>query len=123
MKFTYNFEKLEVWKLSKDFAVSIYRSTESFPAREKYGLISQLTRAAISVSSNIAEGNSRKSNKEKAHFLDIAYGSLMETASTLSISKDLEFISKNQYSEFRTQIEAISNKIIALKNYHLKIVH
>ncbi|MBI5542172.1 MAG: four helix bundle protein [Bacteroidia bacterium] len=118
MSFKYNFEKLEVWIIAKDLAVEVYRLTEKFPAKEKYGLISQLTRAVISVSSNIAEGNTRKSNKEKVHYIEISYGSLMEVVSILVISKELKFVEESDYDKLRTIIEELSNKLIALKNNH-----
>jgi len=66
--YTYSFEKLEVWKLARELVKEIYRLTEKFPSEEKFGLIGQLRRASVSVSSNLAEGSSRKSAKEQAHF-------------------------------------------------------
>ena len=73
-----SFEKLEVWQLSKALAVDIYKQTQSFPAEERYGLVSQARRAALSISANIAEGTSRSSAKDQAHFTTIAFSSLME---------------------------------------------
>ena len=67
--YIYSFEKLEVWQLSKEFVKDIYRLTEKFPSEEKFGLTGQLRRASVSVSSNLAEGSSRKSAKEQAHWL------------------------------------------------------
>jgi four helix bundle protein len=118
MSFKYNFEKLEVWIIAKDLAIDIYRLTEKFPDRERFGLISQITRAVISISSNIAEGNTRKSNKEKSHFLEISYGSLMEVVSIIEISKELKFIEESEHEKLRFKMEELSNKLIALKNYH-----
>ncbi|GAB4303655.1 MAG: hypothetical protein Kow0068_25860 [Marinilabiliales bacterium] len=81
----YSFEKLDVWQESKELVKSIYKLTTNFPENEKFGLISQLNRAAISIASNIAEGNSRITSKDKSHFMTIAYSSLMEVTSLLII--------------------------------------
>lgn len=82
---SYSFENLEVWKVSRKFVVEVYKIQSSFPPFEKYGLGDQLRRAVISVPSNIAEGNSRTSIKEQIHFIEIAYGSLMEVYCQLII--------------------------------------
>lgn len=82
----YSFDKLEVWSLAKDFSRLVYKITQSFPYDEKYGIISQLRRASISVCTNLAEGSGRINNKDKAHFTQIAYGSLMEVLNLLIIS-------------------------------------
>jgi len=71
-KHLYPFEKLEIWRLSVEIATKIYAITTSFPGEEKFGIISQLRRAATSVSANLAEGASRLSNKDKARFFQIA---------------------------------------------------
>jgi len=78
MKYNYSFEKIEVWQLAKQLTVIIYKLTTNFPDEEKFGLTSQLRRASVSVPSNIAEGNSKSSLKEKAYFTEIAFSSLME---------------------------------------------
>lgn len=112
----YGFEKLLVWQESKDIAVIIYKTTQSFPSEEKYGLTNQLRRAAISVSSNIAEGSNRTTKNDQARFYSIAYSSLMEVLSQIIISRELGFIQKEQYENIRLKIESISNKLNALKN-------
>lgn len=117
---TYGFEKLEVWQLSRIFAKDIYLITKNFPDDEKFGLISQLRRAAISISSNIAEGNSRLSNKDKAHFFQISFSSLMEVLNQLIISNDLEFINNNEINLLRLKIDEIANKLNALHKSILK---
>ena len=76
--YQFSFEKLEVWKESISLTKKIYETVSRFPDAEKYGLSVQLKRAIVSVSSNIAEGSSRTSYKEKAHFTTMAYSSLME---------------------------------------------
>ena len=75
---TYYFEKLQVWQNSKDFVLKVYSVTNTFPESEKFGIISQIRRASTSISANIAEGFSRNSDKEKAKFINIAYGSAIE---------------------------------------------
>ena len=84
-------EDLDVWKLSMNLVVDIYTLTKSFPSDEKFGLISQLRRAAVSVPSNIAEGAARKSDKENLQFLYIALGSIAEIETQLLISERLGF--------------------------------
>lgn len=84
-----NFTDLVAWQKARDFAVMIYRVTEEFPKSEAFGLVSQLRRAVISVSSNIAEGFSRTTLKDKNYFYTMAKGSLTEIESQLLISKEL----------------------------------
>ena len=83
------FEKLRVWQSAREFVKEIYFVTRSFPASEMYGLTSQLNRAAVSVAANLAEGSSRTSRKDQAHFSQLAYSSLMEVASLIILSVDL----------------------------------
>ena len=78
--YLFPFEKLEVWQLAKELILAIYNVSKRFPANEQYGLINQINRAVISVASNLAEGSSRISQKDQAHFSQLAYGSLMEVA-------------------------------------------
>jgi four helix bundle protein len=111
--FTFSFEKLEIWQLSRLLSIKVYKTTATFPKEEIYGLISQLRRAAVSVSSNIAEGNSRLSHKDKAHFIEVAFSSLMEVMNQLIISKDLDFITEEELNTFRKDIGELSNKINA----------
>jgi four helix bundle protein len=118
--YIFSFEKLEVWIETKEFTKSIYRVTSTFPETEKFGLISQLRRATISISSNIAEGSARKSFIDKAHFSTIAFGSAVEVLNQLIISFELNFISENDYLELRKMLESITNKINALRNYQIE---
>jgi len=78
MSYTYGFERLEVWQNARKLVTSIYSLTKEFPKEERFGLVDQLGRAVISVTANIAEGSSRLSAKDQAHFSNLAYGSLME---------------------------------------------
>jgi four helix bundle protein len=94
--------------------------TGKFPDREKFGIVSQLQRAVVSVSSNIAEGSSRKSGKDQGYFLQIAYSSLMESLSQLILAFDLGYIKEEDLSEVRVQIEEISNLLNAYSKSILK---
>lgn len=110
----FSFEKLEVWQLAKELVIGIYKISKNFPVSEQYGLTSQITRAAISVASNLAEGSSRMSRKDQAHFSQIAYSSLMEVACQLNIAKELGFINEEKYVELHQSIVILSSKINAL---------
>jgi four helix bundle protein len=116
---TYSFEKLEVWKEFIQFSVKIYKVTHSFPNDKKFGLISQMRRSSISISSNIAEGTARTSNKDKAHFINMAYGSSLELLNQCVITKELGFLSEENYKNIRLEVESITNKLNALRNHFL----
>lgn len=113
----YSFESLDAWKDARILVKWIYSLTNNFPSEEKYGLISQVRRASVSVVSNLAEGSSRKSPKDQAHFSQIAYSSLLEVLNQLIISVDLNFMSENQLTQGRTIIESLTLKVGALRNY------
>jgi four helix bundle protein len=113
-EYQFSFEKLEVWQLAKDLVLTIYGTSKKFPGNEKYGLVSQMNRAAVSIASNIAEGSSRMSKKDQAHFSQLAYSSLMELVCQLDICKDLDFIKKEDYVNIRNKMMTLSNKINAL---------
>ncbi|MBS2098560.1 four helix bundle protein [Carboxylicivirga linearis] len=117
--YTYSFEKLEIWQLSRKLVKEIYSVTSKFPESEKFGLTNQLRRAAVSISSNIAEGNGRNSKKDKARFIEIAYSSLLEVLNQLILSNDLDFITENVLSKFRIQINELSNK---LNSFHKNLI-
>lgn len=120
---TYSFEKLQVWQLSKVLTKDIYLITKTYPDDEKFGLTSQLRRASISVCSNLAEGSSRNSYKDKARFTEIAYGSLMEILNQLILSLDLTFINQTEYEQLRIQIEEISNLLNGLRKSQLNNIN
>ncbi len=115
--YQFSFEKLDVWIESKELTKSIYTIVSKFPESEKFGLISQLRRASISIASNIAEGSARKTYKDKAHFTTIAFGSAVEVLNQLIISYELGFITEGDYSDLRSKIESITNKLNSLRNY------
>ena len=118
--YEYNFEKLEVWKFSIDFAKKVYEITESFPDIEKFGLISQIRRAVVSISSNVAEGYAKQSLKDQARFTEMAFGSLMEILNQMILSFKLKFIKEKDYIDIRNYIENLSRQLNALKKSQLK---
>ena len=116
----YGFEKLNVWHNAKELAKQIYILTKDFPMEERFGIVSQMRRAAISISSNIAEGSSRGTNKDQSHFYTMAYSSAIELINHLIISFELHFITDVQYSTLRDKIEHITNQLNALRKSLLK---
>ena len=90
------YKNLKVYQIAKVIVKNVYQLMKKFPSEERYALCDQLRRAAISVPSNIVEGLSRTSDKEKHNFLNIAYGSLMETMCQLDISADLGYITNEE---------------------------
>ena len=106
---------LEVWKKSMDLVVRLYQITKLFPDSEKYGLTSQMRRAAVSIPSNIAEGAARKGNKELLQFLYIAIGSLSELETQYLIAVRLEFVTKED--AFEQQLIEVIKLLIGFKNY------
>lgn len=119
MAYLFSFEKLEVWKEAIDLSKEIYKVTAEFPNEERFGLISQIKRATNAIAANLAEGTSRISNKDKAHFTTIAFSTTMEVLNHLVISKELEFISEEKYLELRKRIYKISNMLNALRKSQL----
>ena len=114
----YNFERLEVWHVSRKLATTVYQLLRSFPTEERYALCDQIRRAAISIPSNIAEGGSRISPKEQMHFMEIAYGSLMELYCQLLIATDLGYLQKEQtdLAEANKLIDQIAKMLSGLRN-------
>lgn len=93
----YSYRRLNVYKNAKQLVLDVYKLLHKFPKVEMYALCDQLRRAIVSVPSNVAEGLSRTSEKEKIHFLEIAYGSLMEVQCQLDIAKDLGYITAEEF--------------------------
>lgn len=117
--YVFSFEKLDVWQNSREFVLDIYKLIKKFPLSEIYGVTSQIKRSATSIATNIAEGTSRNTKKDKAHFLTISYSSTMETLNHLIISKDLDYLSTEDYLICREKLEKIGNQINNLKKYYL----
>ena len=112
----YSYKNLNVYQDAKAFVVAVYKLLDRFPDSEKFALCNQIRRAAISVTSNIAEGVSRTSVKEKIHFLEIAYASMMEVDSQLDISVDLQYIDIDQYESINKQVNNIGRQLSVLRN-------
>ncbi len=112
-------ERLEVWNQAVDFVVIIYKLTEGFPKEEKFGLTSQVRRAAVSVPANIAEGAARQSNKEFAHFLSNAQGSASELETELLIAYQLGYLNETGYHDARASLDTIGRMLTGLLQ-HLK---
>lgn len=103
----HRFKELEFWKKSRELNKEIYLVTEIFPDDEKFGLTNQMRRASVSISANIAEGCSRKSNKDLCRFLEIALGSAYELESHLLLAYDLTFINEENQIELSERINTI----------------
>jgi four helix bundle protein len=112
----HRYKELNVWKRSREFCSSIYSITTTFPQDEKFGLTSQLRRAAISIPSNIAEGASRSSKKDFARFLEISIGSSYEIETQLLIATDLKYISKENSVELSQTIISIIKMLSKLRS-------
>ncbi len=113
-----DYRELQVWQRSHKLVLALYRATQSFPSAERYGLVSQLRRAALSVPTNIAEGCRRAAAREYAQFLNIAVGSLSETEYLLLVSRDLGYIPAqlaNRYLAESTEVlrmpHSLRNKV------------
>lgn len=117
--FTYSFEKLEVWQDARKLTKTIYNITKNFPEEERFGLVAQLRKSAVSVGSNLAEGASRISMKDQARFSEIAFGSLLELLSQLITSVDLEYLDEDVFGNTRKDIEKIGNKLNSLRKKQL----
>ena len=112
----FNFEKLDVWKKSIELADAIYRRTRAFPAEERFGLTNQLRRAAVSVSSNIAEGSSRSSKIDFARFIEIGTGSIFELTSQIFIARRQGFLSEENFHELYRDAQEIGRMLSGLRN-------
>ncbi|MDO9000540.1 four helix bundle protein [Sediminibacterium sp.] len=104
---TSTYKDLIVWQKAIILVTNIYKLTNSFPSEERFGLASQLNRAAVSIPSNIAEGWGRELPKNYLQFLRVSRGSLMEVETMILISKNLNFISEKEYLEINTNIEEV----------------
>ncbi len=109
-----SYRDLEVWKLSIDFVKKVYQVTHNFPASENYGLINQIRRAAVSIPSNIAEGQGRNSAKEFKQFLAISLGSLAELETQLIIAKEIEYLTQNGLDALLSPLDRIRKMIKGL---------
>lgn len=112
----YSYKKLRVYGLAKEYVKEVYVLLKKFPKEEQFALCDQLRRAAISVPSNIVEGMSRYSEKEKTHFIEIAYGSLKESECQLDIACDLGYITVTELEHMQHNIGEISKMLSGLRS-------
>ena len=101
----FNFEKLNAYQNARLLVKDVYKLLDKFPQKEEFALKSQLRRAVVSIPSNIAEGMGRISDKEKIHFIEIAYSSLMETYCQLQLATDLQYITNSDFDNIKPLIE------------------
>jgi four helix bundle protein len=111
----FGFEKLAVWQRAIDFADVVYATTRKFPSDERFGLTNQMRRAAVSISSNIAEGSSRNSRKDFARFIEIAAGSLYEVISQSFIGKSQGFLTEEEFEILYVAAEEQSRMLSGLR--------
>jgi four helix bundle protein len=111
----FNFEKLEVWQKAIDFADLVYSATRTFPSEERFGLTNQMRRAAVSVSSNIAEGSSRRSKVDFGRFLEIATGSVFEVVSQAFIARRQSLIDEKKFKALYAAAEEQSKMLSGLR--------
>ena len=104
-------KNLIVYQKSKELVIFVYKMLELFPDTEKFALCNQMRCAVVSVPSNIAEGMGRMSDKDQAHFLNMAYGSLMEVYAQADIAHDLKYIDNENFCKLEEQVESISKMI------------
>ena len=109
-----NFKDLKIWQRGIELVKLVYTITNSFPSDEKYGIISQMRRSAVSVPSNMAEGFMRRHNKEYRQFLYIALGSLAELETQIIISKELNFITTDHYTGTLSAIDELNKMTTGL---------
>ena len=115
----FSFENLSVYKEARELTVKIYAILDKFPRKEEFGICSQIRRAIISVPSNIAEQSSRSSYKEKIRFLEIAYGSLVESYCQLQISVDINYLSPEEFALLTPHFSSLSKQISGLRKSFL----
>lgn len=106
-----DFRQYEVWKKAVDFTTYIYKLTEIFPPYERFGLVNQLNRASVSIASNIAEGAARTSEKDFTHFLEISLGSSFEVETQLLISRNLKYISEDEYLKIMRELDVLQKQL------------
>jgi len=112
-----SYENLDVWQKSVDLASRIYKITQDFPKEEKYGLTSQLRRAVISVSANIAEGSGRESKKEFSRFIGIAIGSINEVESLLHVAYRLDYIDQQKFDDIIEDVKEVGKLCGGFRQY------
>ena len=109
-----DYKQLLVWKHAHGLALEVYRATQRFPSQERYGLVAQMRRAAVSIVSNIAEGSGRQSDREQSRFLRIARGSVHEVQCQLLLSRDLGFMAPDKWLALDGIVQEVSKMINGL---------
>jgi len=109
-----NYKELQVWQKAYQFCLNLYKLTKTFPQEERFGIVSQMRRAALSIPSNIAEGYGRKTTKEYVYSLHIAYGSLCELETQILLSGDLGYISVDHTINLQTDLGEIERMLKSL---------
>lgn len=112
----HNFKKLDIWIKSMDLATEIYQQTNTFPNIERFGLISQMQRSAVSIPSNIAEGSAKSSNKDFSRFLEMSIGSLFELETQLLLATRLNYIDSEVSVSTQNKINELQKMIVGFKN-------
>jgi four helix bundle protein len=112
-----NFRDLDIWKEARKQTKDIYLLMKLMPEDEKFGLTSQIKRCSVSIPSNIAEGSSRKSNKDFSRFLEISLGSCYEVETQLVLCSDLEYLCEKKVEVHIEQIQILERRISAFMNY------
>lgn len=118
----FSFEGLEVYQAARNLVKEVYLLQSKFPKTEIFALGDQVRRSASSVTSNIAEGSGRSSNKEKVHFIEIAYGSLMEAFCQLQIAQDLGYITEADIDSIRPMFISVAKMLSGLNGYFKKTI-
>ena len=117
----FGYRKLIAYQKAKEVVKRTYKLLKKFPAEERYAMCDQLRRASVSVTSNIAEGINRYSVKDKAHFIEMAYGSLMEVSSQFEIAEELNYITSDERLSMDQLIEEVARLLSGLqKTYNTK---
>ena len=114
--YEYSFERFEAWKKAKELVKIIYCVTDGFPKKEQFGISQQIRRASLSVASNIAEGTARPSIKDRAHFMVMAYTSLLETVNQAIIANEQGYITDGDYKKVRMLSSEVSRILNSLRN-------
>ena len=110
------FKNLIVWQKSIELATEIYKLTDAFPTKEKFGLVTQMNRCAVSISSNIAEGAGRNSNKEYCYFLSISQGSSFELETQLLIGLNLKYYTQKELNPVMTLLHEVQKMLYSLQS-------
>ena len=116
----FSYKKLLVWQKASSLNFATYKITELFPQHEIHGLTNQIRRASVSIASNIAQGNGRANEAEKAHFMSIAYDSLLELSCQLQLACDLKYFSLEDLEHLNLRLGELGRMLATLRNKHLE---